>query len=117
MSNLPAPVEEYIRATNAGELAALLDTFADHALVNDQLREYWNKPAIAEWAAREVIEPKLTMDMRTFITNGDQVAVTANVDGNFDKRGLPDPLAVAFYFSLRGDKIVQLLILRNDTGA
>ena len=40
-------------------------------------------------------------------------SVTANVDGNYDKRGLPDPLVLAFYFTVQGDLIVQLIILRN----
>jgi hypothetical protein len=39
--------------------------------------------------------------------------VTANVDGNYDKRGLPDPLVLAFYFTAKSDLIVQLIILRN----
>ena len=39
--------------------------------------------------------------------------ITANVDGNYDKRGLPDPLVLAFYFSAQSDLIVQLIILRN----
>jgi hypothetical protein len=38
------------------------------------------------------------------------------VDGLFDKRGLPDPLVLAFYFSSYDDKIVQLIILRNQSG-
>jgi hypothetical protein len=40
-------------------------------------------------------------------------ATTANVDGNYDKRGLPDPLVLAFYFTIQSDLIVQLIILRN----
>jgi hypothetical protein len=39
--------------------------------------------------------------------------VTANVDGNYDKRGLPDPLVLAFYLTPHDDRIVQLIILRN----
>jgi hypothetical protein len=38
------------------------------------------------------------------------------VDGLFDKRGLPNPLVLVFYFSSGGDKIVQLIILRNQSG-
>lgn len=34
---LPAPVAAYINSTNACDLPALLSTFADDALVNDQL--------------------------------------------------------------------------------
>jgi hypothetical protein len=41
--------------------------------------------------------------------------VTANIDGNYDKRGLPDPLVLAFYFSACGERIVQLIILRNQS--
>jgi hypothetical protein len=40
--------------------------------------------------------------------------VTANIDGNYDKRGLPDPLVLTFYFSAHGDRIAQLIILRNQ---
>jgi hypothetical protein len=43
--------------------------------------------------------------------------VTANVDGDYDKRGLPDPLVLTFYFSAHRDKIVQLIILRNEPRA
>ena len=43
------------------------------------------------------------------------VIVRANIDGTFDKRGLPDPLQLDFYFSARDDKIVQLIILRNQS--
>ena len=45
----------------------------------------------------------------------DHVIVSANIDGSFDKRGLPDPLQLDFYFSARDDKIVQLIILRNQS--
>jgi len=37
------------------------------------------------------------------------------MDGTYDKTGLPDPLILSFYFSLRGDQITQLIILRNQT--
>ncbi len=40
--------------------------------------------------------------------------VAANVDGEFDKQGLPDPLVLSFYFTIYGEKIVQLIILRNE---
>jgi hypothetical protein len=29
--------------------------------------------------------------------------------------GLPDPLILSFYFSLRGDQITQLIIVHNKT--
>jgi ketosteroid isomerase-like protein len=48
-------VAAYVEATNGFDLKRLLATFAEDALVNDQLRDYWGKPAVSEWAERDVI--------------------------------------------------------------
>ena len=110
---LPPSVAAYIRATNLSDLDALLETFVDDALVNDQLRDYWGKEAIADWAARDIIGERLTLKVVNTVQHYGHSIVTAHVDGLFDKRGLPDPLILAFYFSSQNDKIVQLIILRN----
>ena len=39
--------------------------------------------------------------------------VTAKLDGDYDKTGLPDPLLLTFYFTLGEDKITKLIILHN----
>jgi hypothetical protein len=110
---LPPLVAAYVEATNSFDLEQLLSTFADDALVNDQLRDYWGKAAIRKWAERDIISERLTMDVTNVIEHYGNFIVTANVDGNYDKRGLPDPLVLAFYFTPHSDKIVQLIILRN----
>ena len=110
---LPTLVAAYVEASNNFDLERLMSTFADDALVNDQLRDYWGKPAIREWAKRDIIGARLTMNVTKVINHYDNFIVTANVDGNYDKRGLPDPLVLAFYFTAQSDLIVQLIILRN----
>jgi hypothetical protein len=115
-AGLPPSVADYIRATNLSDLDALLETFVDDALVNDQLRDYWGKEAIADWAARDIIGDRLTLKVVNTVQHYGHSIVTAYVDGLFDKRGLPDPLELAFYFSSQDDKIVQLIILRNHAG-
>jgi hypothetical protein len=112
---LPPLVAAYVEATNSFDLERLVATFADDALVNDQLRDYWGKPAIREWARRDIIGERLTMNVTKVIDHHGNFIVTANVDGDFDKRGLPDPLVIAFYFTVQSDLIVQLIILRNRT--
>jgi hypothetical protein len=107
-------VAAYVQATNSFDLDELLAVFADDALVNDQLREYWGKPAIREWAVRDIIGERLTMHVVKTVEHYGHFIVTANIDGNYDKRGLPDPLVVTFYFSAHGDRIAQLIILRNQ---
>jgi SnoaL-like domain len=110
---LPPLVAAYVEATNNFDIARMLAIFADDALVNDQLRDYWGKSAIREWAKRDIIGEKLTMNVTKVINHHENFVVTAEVDGNFDKRGLPDPLELAFYFTAERDLIVQLIILRN----
>jgi hypothetical protein len=111
---LPPLVSAYVQATNSFDLEGLLAAFADDALVNDQLRDYWGKPAIREWAERDIIGERLTMHVVKIVEHYGHFIVTANIDGNYDKRGLPDPLVLAFYFSAHGDQIVQLIILQNQ---
>ena len=61
LAELSPPVAAYVEATNSFDLEGLLATFADEALVNDQLRDYWGKPVIREWATRDIIGQSLTM--------------------------------------------------------
>jgi hypothetical protein len=116
VAGLPPPVAAFIRATNLCDLDALLETFVDDALVNDQLIDYWGKDAIAAWATHDIIGDRLNLEVVKTVQHYGQSIVTAHVDGLFDKRGLPDPLVLAFYFSSCGNKIVQLIILRNQFG-
>lgn len=106
-------VAAYVEATNSCDLDRLLATFAEDALVNDQLRDYWGLAAIRAWAERDIVGDRLTMKVTKVIEHYGTFIVSANVDGNYDKRGLPDPLVLAFYFTPSGDRIVQLIILRN----
>jgi hypothetical protein len=53
------------------------------------------------------------MNITKVINHYGNFLMTANIDSNYDKHGLPDPLVLAFYFAARSDLIVQLIILRN----
>jgi ketosteroid isomerase-like protein len=115
--DVPAPVLAYIKATNSFDLDACVAAFADDALVNDQQREYVGRGAIREWAAREIVGDRVTMFVTKAMRRGDDAVVTADIDGDYDKTGLPAPLTLTFYFSVRGDRIVQLIILRNKAAS
>jgi ketosteroid isomerase-like protein len=110
---LPPLVAAFVEATNSFDLERLMVTFADDALVNDQLRDYWGKAAIKDWAERDIVGEKLTIAVTKVVRHYDNFIVTADIDGTFDKRGLPDPLVLAFYFTPHNDLIIQLIILRN----
>jgi ketosteroid isomerase-like protein len=110
---LPPLIAAFVEATNSFDLERLMLLFADDTLVNDQLRDYWGKAAIKDWAERDIIGERLTIAVTKVVRHYDNFIVTADIDGNFDKRGLPDPLVVAFYFTPHHDLIIQLIILRN----
>jgi hypothetical protein len=109
-------VEQFIVATNAGDLSRLLQLFANDSIVNDQLQEWRGLDAIEKWAARHVLGEQLSFRPTHCLAHYGNYIVDAHVDGTFDKRGLPDPLEAHLYFCLAGDKIVQLIILQDRSG-
>jgi len=112
-ADIPTPIAAYIAATNAFDADALIGCFAEGALVNDQLRDYWGLDAIKAWAKREIIGDKVTMEVVKVVVHFGDAIVTAHVDGDYDKTGLPGLLTLAFHFTVRADKIVRLIILNN----
>jgi hypothetical protein len=116
-STLPKPVSAYIAATNAFDIEAIMATFAVDALVNDHRDEFAGHAAIRDWAQHEIVDARVTMQVTDATCRGNAVAVTAAMDGNFDKTGLPDPLLLAFYFSVSGERIDQLIIVHNKPTA
>jgi hypothetical protein len=117
MHTLPTPVAAYIAATNVFDIDAIMATFAEDALVNDHRNEFAGRDAIREWAQREIVNDRVTMQVTNAACRGSGVAVTAIIGGNFDKTGLPDPLMLTFYFSFSGERIDQLIIVHNKPAA
>lgn len=116
LSNHPlvtGPVAVFMEAMNAGDIDGVVASFATDALVNDQLHDYWGDAEIRAWAAADLIGDAVKMAVVKVVARHDNVTVTAHVDGNFDKRGLPEPLVLTLYFNLHHDRIAQLIILHN----
>jgi hypothetical protein len=110
---LPVAVDAYIKACNEHDAAAILRPFAVDALVNDQHREFWGIKEITRWSDREIVGDKVAMAVTRVVQHYDTTVVTAEVTGEYDKTGLPDPLALTYYFTVHADKITSLIILNN----
>jgi len=108
---LPKPVAQFVEAVNAGDLERLLSTFLEDALVNDELREHWGIEAIRRWAADELIAKALRIEVVEARAHYTHLIVSAEIDGDFDKLGLPNPLVHRFYFAQRRGKLAELTIL------
>jgi SnoaL-like domain len=109
-----APVlAEHIAAVNAFDEDAIVATFAEDALVNDAHREFWGIDAIRRWAARELIGDRVTVEVTEVLDHHGDAIVRGRYDGDYDKANLPDELILTSYFTVRGGKIVTLIIIRN----
>jgi ketosteroid isomerase-like protein len=113
---MPARVRQYFTAMNAFDGSGMVSAFADDAVVNDVQREFLGHQSIQRWTDREIVGDKVvtTKFTETREHHGDYF-VSAEIDGEYDKTGLPDPLVLTFYFSLH-DKISRLIILANKPG-
>jgi hypothetical protein len=113
-TTLPHPVQGYVAASNAFDGDALIAWFAEDAFVNDARREFRGADAIRRWLDRELISDRVTMDVTSAGDHGGDVVVNAVMDGEYEKTGLPDPLVLTHYFTVRDDRIVRLIIIRNE---
>jgi hypothetical protein len=111
---LPQPITEYIEASNAFDGPRMSAAFADDAMVNDARREFWGREAITRWLEKEVIGDRVTMAVTQVKEHYGQYMVDAVMDGDYDKKGLPEVLTLSHYFTLRDDRIVTLVIIRNQ---
>jgi ketosteroid isomerase-like protein len=108
-------VADHIAACNAHDFRAWMSTFAPDALVNDNRREFDGADAIAALAQKELFGDRVTMAPVSAVERYGDVTVHAQMDGTYDKTGLPDPLILSFYFSVRDGLIVRLIIVHNRT--
>lgn len=105
----PKPVETFIRAIHAHDVAAFQSSFAADAVVSDVGREIRGIAAIKEWGEREIFAVNVTLDVMEVVERDGQTIVTVKVDGTFDRTGLPDPLVMDHCFTITGDKIAALM--------
>jgi hypothetical protein len=110
---LPPVVVDFLQAMNAWNVDGMLECFSDDALVNDQLEEFSGAEALREWASNVAVRDRLTVYVRSARVHHDCVILEGNVDGDYDKRQVPEPLPLSFYFFGDDGKIVQLMILQN----
>ncbi len=113
IKKLPAIIEAFISSTNKHDSDAYINTFADDAMVNDVARNFWGKASIKKWADEEIITPKITLKPAEVIEHYSEFIITSLIDGNYDKSKVPDPLYLDYFFTVKSDKIVRLIITKN----
>ena len=115
--HLPPVIARHVAAYGAHDLEAFMATLAPDALLNDNRREFLGHDAIRAWADKEIFGDNVTAKVERALDQYGDIIVHARVDGDYDKTGLPDPLVLTFYFSLRNEVITQLIITLNTAVA
>jgi len=111
---LAGALGEHVDAVNSFDEDAIVATFAVDALVNDAHREFWGIDAIRRWVAKEMVGDKVTLEVTEVIDHYGDTIVRARYDGEFDRTHLPaGDLIMTNYFTVREDKIVSLIVIRN----
>ena len=113
-NTLTGVVAEHVAAVNAGDLDAIVATFAEDAYINDARREFRGSAAIRRFIAKEIVGDHIEMDVREVLEHHGDTIVRAAYEGDFDRTNLPDgDVLLTNYFSVRDDKIVSLVTVNN----
>jgi ketosteroid isomerase-like protein len=107
MTKLPAPIADYIDAENSGDTEALVQCFAEQAVVRDEGKTIEGLAAIKQWKAETGKKYQHTIEPIESVQKDGRTIVTNRLSGNFPG----SPIELEFVFTLDGDKIASLEIL------
>jgi len=106
MKNLPEPLSEYFKASNAHDTDALVACFDADATVHDEGKDIHGLDAIRAWNEENVRKYQVKIDPTDFKEADGRTIVTAQVAGTFDG----SPIELDFSFKISNAKIEALEI-------
>jgi hypothetical protein len=92
-------ISDFVTAINEHNTDAFLSVFTESAVITDEENEYQGIAAIKEWNAEKNIGANITLNPIEITERNGKTILTAEVDGSFDKTGLPDPFLMDLYFT------------------
>jgi hypothetical protein len=107
---LTGPISSYVKVVNAGDKADFSASFADDAVVVDVNRELRGLDAITAWAAADIFGADVQFDVLDVTERQGRTIIRVEIDGTFDRTGLPDPLVMNHEFTIAQGKIAELRI-------
>jgi hypothetical protein len=108
--SLPGPIARYLKAVNTGAPEEFRTSFARDALVVDVNRELRGLDAIEAWAGEDIFGAQVRFDVLDVTERAGRTIVRVEIDGTFDRTGLPDPLVMNHEFTVAEGKITELRI-------
>lgn len=104
MTDLPAPVQTFIDATNRGDTEAFVAVFTDDAHVEDWGRVFRGQEGARSWNASDNIGKRSHFDVLGVEREGDDYVVTVAVTGDGFTGTSP------IRFAVDGDRISRMVI-------
>ena len=105
---IPEPIKSAIKAANDHDSTRFLSNFAETSVLTDEGQEYHGIAAIKKWSDEKLFGANITFKIIGITNSGNNSVVMAQVDGDFDKTGLPEPFVMALHFVTFGSKIKRL---------
>jgi hypothetical protein len=103
---LPPILTELVSSHNAHDSAAFTACFADDAVVRDEGKLHYGKPAIQSWFEDVSRRYRATFEVTDLTFVDGEPVLTGNVSGAFEG----SPLQLRYYTALDDGKIIALKI-------
>jgi len=104
--NLPTVIQNYIDASNAHDVKAILPCFADDAVVRDENATHRGKIDIERWVTTTIEKYKFQFKPMSSQERDNSTAVSVEISGTFPG----SPITLEYNFTVANDKIASLLI-------
>jgi ketosteroid isomerase-like protein len=104
--NLPPAIQRYIDASNAHNVKAIVDCFADDAVVRDENAMRQGKIEIRRWATETIGKYKFQFEPLSADERDAETILSVEVSGSFPGT----PVTLDYHFTIANDKIQSLRI-------
>jgi ketosteroid isomerase-like protein len=103
---LPQVIKEYIDASNAHDVNAILSCFSDDASVLDEGRDFRGKKMIEDWVVKTIEKYKFHFTPLSVKSDDPKIVVSVEVSGTF----AGSPVTPDYRFTIESGKILSLAI-------
>jgi ketosteroid isomerase-like protein len=103
---LPQIISDYVNASNAHDVNAILACFSGTATVHDEGQTLHGKTAIEDWIAKTIERYKFHFQPLSVHGNDAEIIVAMKVSGTFDG----SPVKLDYHFVVEDEKLASLAV-------
>ena len=103
---LPGVIQEYVEASNRHDMQAILSCFSDHAVVQDEAREYRGKKEIKNWIVATIEKYNFRFQPVSSKDDNGEIIVSIKISGSFTG----SPVTPDYHFTITNGQISSLAI-------